>query len=155
MLGLDGEIQVERIRPFAELLEVPLARPRFNALLVTVFAAVALALLTVGLYAVIAAFVRQRRAEIGLRMALGATVGDIHRLVLGEGLRLAGAGAVLGFAAAIASARALRGLLFGIEPLDPWALGAAALLLAAAAILSLYGPARAAGRVEPATALRA
>jgi ABC-type antimicrobial peptide transport system permease subunit len=88
-------------------------------------------------------------------MALGATVADIHRLVLGEGLRLAGAGAVLGFAAAIASARALRGLLFGIEPLDPWALGAAALLLAAAAILSLYGPARAAGRVEPATALRA
>ncbi len=155
VLGLDGEIQVERIRPFAELLEVPLARPRFNALLVTVFAAVALALLTVGLYAVIAAFVRQRRAEIGLRMALGATVADIHRLVLGEGLRLAGAGAVLGFAAAIASARALRGLLFGIEPLDPWALGAAALLLAAAAILSLYGPARAAGRVEPATALRA
>ena len=153
--AIDGDVGVLRIQPFAELLEVPLARPRFNALLVAVFAAASLTLLGIGLYAVIAGFVRQRRTEIGLRMALGATVADIHRLVLGEGLRLAGVGAVLGFAAAIASARALRGLLFGIEPLDPWALGAAALLLAAAAMLSLYVPVRAAGRVDPATALRA
>ena len=152
--ALDAEAQVERIQPFAELLQVPLARPRFNALLVTVFAAVALALLTIGLYAVVAGFVRQRRAEIGVRMAVGATAADIHRLVLGEGLRLAGAGAALGFAVAIASARALRGLLFGIEPLDPLAMGAAAVLLAAAAMLSLYVPVRAAGRVDPAATLR-
>ena len=153
--AIDGDVGVLRIQPFGELLEVPLARPRFNALLVAVFAAASLTLLGIGLYAVIAGFVRQRRPEIGVRMALGATAADVHRLVLGEGLRLAGAGTVLGFGAAVALGRVLRGLLFEIDPLDPWALGAAALLLAAAAMLSLYVPVRAAGRVDPATALRA
>ena len=153
--ALDPGVRVLRIQPFAELLEVPLAGPRFNALLVGVFATAALALLAVGLYAVMAGFVRQRRPEIGVRMALGATPVDVHRLVVGEGLRLAGAGALLGFLGAMALARVVRGLLFEVDPLDPLALGAVAVLLVAVALLSLYAPVRAAGRVDPAATLRA
>jgi predicted permease len=153
--ALDSGVRMVRKQPFAELLEVPLAGPRFNALLVGMFAAAALALLGVGLYAVIAGFVRQRRPEIGVRMALGATRTDVHRLVLGEGLRLAGIGAVLGLAGAAALTRLLRGLLFEIQPLDPAAFGVAAAALAVVAVASLVVPARAAGRVDPATTLRA
>jgi ABC-type antimicrobial peptide transport system permease subunit len=88
-------------------------------------------------------------------MALGATRTDVHRLVLGEGLRLAGIGAVLGLAGAAALTRLLRGLLFEIQPLDPAAFGVAAAALAVVAVASLVVPARAAGRVDPATTLRA
>ena len=153
--SIDGDVGVLRIQPFAELLEVPLARPRFNALLVAVFAAASLILLGIGLYAVIAGFVRQRRPEIGLRMALGATRADVHRLVLGEGLRLAGIGAALGLAGAAALTRVLRGLLFEIQPLDPVAFAAAAGLLTVVALASLVLPVRAAGRVDPAITMRA
>ena len=153
--AIDGDVGVLRLQPFAELLEVPLARPRFNALLVAVFAAASLTLLGIGLYAVIAGFVRQRRPEIGLRMALGATTADVHRLVVGEGLRLVGIGAALGLAGAGALTRVLRGLLFEVEPLDPVAFGAAAAALAVVAFVSLWLPARAAGRVDPAVTLRA
>jgi predicted permease len=153
--ALDADVGVLRIQPFAELLEVPLARPRFNALLVAVFAAASLTLLGIGLYAVIAGFVRQRRPEIGVRMALGATRADVHRLVLGEGLRLAGIGAALGLAGAAALTRVLRGLLFEIQPLDPVAFAAAAAVLALVALASLVLPARAASRVDPAATLRA
>ena len=151
---IDGAVQVQRVRPFAQLLEVPLSQPRFNTLLIAVFASAASVLLGVGLYAVIAASVRQRRPEIGVRMALGATTGDVHRMVLGEGLRLTAVGAVLGFAAAIALTRVLRRHLFEIDPLDPLALGAAALVLTGVAALSLYLPVRSAGRVDPAATLR-
>ena len=151
---LDGDVQVQRIRSFAELLGVPLAQPRFHTLLIAIFAGAALVLLSVGLYAVIAAYVRERRQEIGVRMALGATTADVHRLVAGEGARLTGAGAALGFAAAIALAGVIRGLLFEIEPFDPLALGSAALVLTAVAVLSLYFPVRTAGRVDPAATLR-
>ena len=153
--ALDGAARILRIQPFAELLEVPMARPRFNALLVGLFAVAALTLLGIGLYAVMAGFVRQRRPEIGVRMALGATTTDVHRLVLGEGLRLAGIGAALGLAGAAALTGVLRGLLFEIQPLDPVAFVAAAAVLAVVALASLVLPARAAGRVDPVVTLRA
>jgi predicted permease len=151
----DPDVQVMSVAPFAELLERPLARPRFYALLIGLFGTVSLLLSAIGLYAVMGASVRQRDREMGVRAALGATAGDLRRLVLGEGLRLAAVGAALGLIAAAAGTRLMRGLLFEVQPLDPLALGGAALLLAAAAVLATYLPARRAARVDPAAMLRA
>src|SRR6185503_10277222 len=86
---VNSDVQVIRVASFAELLAKPLARPRFNALLIAVFGLAALVLAAVGVYALIAATVRQRYAEIGVRMAMGATVRDVRNLVLADALRLA------------------------------------------------------------------
>ena len=108
-----------------------------------------------GLYGVMAASVRHRQGEIGVRLALGATADDVRRLVLGEGLRLAVAGAIAGLVLAFAVTRALRGLLFETEPLDPVSLGTAALALVGAAVVATWLPARRAMRVDPIEVLRA
>jgi putative ABC transport system permease protein len=105
-------VRIQRVEPFADLLAQPLARPRFNAFVIGLFGIVALLLAAIGLYAVMAAYVRQRYAEIGIRVTLGATAADVRRLVIGEGLRLAGVGALLGLASATLTSRLLRGLLF-------------------------------------------
>jgi putative ABC transport system permease protein len=152
---VDPDAQVMRVAPFAEMLAGPLARPRFNALLIGAFAVAALILAAVGLYAVMSAYVRQRDAEIGVRVALGATAADVRRLVVGEGLRLAGPGAVIGLATGASVGQLLRGLLFEVEPLDPPSMAAAALLLVAVAALACYVPARRATRVDPIAVLRA
>ena len=115
----DPTVRVTRVAPYAEYLRTPLAWPRFNALLLGIFAGAALLLSAIGLYGVMAASVRQRQSEIGVRLALGATAGDVRRLVLGEGLRLAVAGTIAGLVLAFAATRVLRGLLFETEPLDP------------------------------------
>ena len=94
--ALDPELRVMRVASFAEMREVPLARPRWNALLIGLFGVTALLLTAIGLYAVVGASVRQRSSEIGVRMALGATAADVRRLVLAEALRLAAAGAAIG-----------------------------------------------------------
>jgi ABC-type antimicrobial peptide transport system permease subunit len=148
-------VRVTRVAPYAEYLRKPLAWPRFNALLFGVFALAALLLSVVGLYGVMAASVHQRQSEIGVRLALGASAGDVRRLVLGEGLRLAAAGAVAGLALAFAATRVLRGLLFETEPLDPVSLGAAALVLVGGAVGATWLPARRAMRVDPIEVLRA
>jgi len=93
-------------------------------------------------------------AELGLRVALGATPSDVGRLVLGEGLRLAGFGAAIGLAGAVAATRVLRGLLFDVAPLDPVSIVGAALLLVGAAALASYLPARQATRADPLAVLR-
>jgi putative ABC transport system permease protein len=143
------------VAPFTEMLARPLARPRFNAFLIGIFGLAALLLATVGLYAVMAAYVRQRDAEIGVRLAMGATAADVRRLVLGEGLRLAGFGALIGIVAATAASRFLRGLLFEVEPLDPISMAAAVVLLVGVSMIAAYVPARRATRVDPIAALRA
>jgi putative ABC transport system permease protein len=153
--ALDPDVQVMPLRPFSDLLDVPLARPRFNSALIATFGAAGLGLAAIGLYAVMAATVRQRRREIGVRIALGATTRDVRHLVLGEGARLVGLGGVVGLTLALITAQALRGLLFEIQPLDPIALAAALGLLTAVAGLALYIPMRQAARVDPATMLRA
>jgi len=102
-----------------------------------------------------AAYVRQRYLEIGIRIALGATASDVRRLVLGEGLRLAGLGAALGLVGAVVANRLLRGLLFGIDPLDPISILIAALLLVGVSVLASYMPARRAVGVDPIATLRA
>ena len=108
-----------------------------------------------GLFAVVAASVRQRHAEIGIRVALGATATDVRRLVLGEGLRLGAVGAAIGLAGATIAARLLRGLLFEVHPLDPTSLLTATVLLIAVSGLACYMPARRATRLDPVVTLRA
>ncbi len=151
----DPGVRVRRVASFADHLRAPLAWPRFNALLLGVFAATALLLSAIGLYGVMAASVRQRQAEIGVRLALGATAARVRRLVLGEGLRLAVIGALAGLALAFAATRLLRGLLFEVEPLDPVSLLGAAAVLIAAAVVATWLPAHRATRVDPIEVLRA
>jgi predicted permease len=151
----DADVGVMPARGFDELLDVPLARPRFNALLITLFAAGALFLAGIGLCTVMTAVVRQRRREIGVRVALGATAGDVRRLVLGEGARLVAAGSVVGLAVAGITTRVLASLLFEVRPLDAVSWIGALLLIGAVTMLALYLPARHASRVDAVSMLRA
>jgi ABC-type antimicrobial peptide transport system permease subunit len=152
--SVDPDVRVMRVATFSELLERPLARSRFTAVLLGVFGLAALLLATIGLYAVMAAAVKQRDREIALRLALGATAGGVRRLVLVEAVRLAGVGAVIGVGSALVVNRWLRGLLFAIDPVDPATIAAAALLLVAAGPVASYGPVRRALRADVATTLR-
>jgi len=152
--AVDPDVRLMRVVPFAEMLARPLARPRFIAFLISVFGIVALALSSVGLYAVVAAYVRQRDREIAIRLALGATASGVRRLVLRETVRLAGLGAVIGVAGATASARMLQGMLYDVDPLDPSTTAGAALLLIVASVLASYLPMRRATNVDAAAALR-
>ena len=123
-------------------------------LLVAVFAGVSLVLAAVGIYGVMSQSVASRTREIGVRLALGASGREILRLVMASGLSLAAVGSVIGVGGAIASARYLRTLLFGVEPTDPLTLGVVALGLVAVAALACYLPARRAIAVDPMTAVR-
>jgi putative ABC transport system permease protein len=152
--AIDRDVLVRRVAPFTQLIAGPLERPRFNAFLLSLFGIAALLLAMVGLYAVMAAYVRQRDREIALRLALGASGARVRQLVLGEAFRLSGLGAVIGLVGAIGAARLMRALLFEIEPLDPTTIiGAPALLVAAAAVAS-YLPVRRATRVDAMAMLR-
>lgn len=150
----DPAVGVPRIAPFNELLREPLARPRFYTVLLVVFGVSALTLSAIGLYAVIAASVRQRYAEIGVRLALGATPAEISQMIVRGGMRLAGIGAVTGLALTFAATQFLRGLLYEVDPLDPPSLVMATLLLIGAAIVASYLPARTAARMDPLVAIR-
>ena len=152
--AVDPELRVTRVASFSELLQGPLARPRFNVWLIGVFGVVALLLTAIGLYAVMGAYVRQRYPEIGVRVALGASPADVRRSVLGEGLRLASTGAAIGLLGALGAGRMLGGLLFEVHPLDPVSLLGAPLLLIGAAPLASYLPARTAARLDPLVVLR-
>jgi ABC-type antimicrobial peptide transport system permease subunit len=153
--SIDPTVSVVRLVPFSTLVEAPLARPRFNALLLAFFAIASLFLAAVGQYAVIAAYVRQREREIAVRMALGATAGNLRRMVLAEAVALAGAGTAIGLVAAIGATRWMRGLLFELDALDPVSLAGAALLLFGVSVAACYWPIRRATRVDVLTALRA
>jgi putative ABC transport system permease protein len=150
----DPAVRVPRIAPFGELLRAPLARPRFYAFVLGVFGVSALLLSAIGLYAVIAASVRQRYAEIGVRLALGATPADVRRMVVRQGMRLAMIGAGTGLALALVVTQFVRGLLYEVNPLDPVSLLMATILLLGAAGVACYLPARTAARMDPLVALR-
>ncbi len=117
--------------------------------------AIALLLSLAGIYAVLSYTVAKRTREIGVRVALGADSRSIERLVVGEGLRLATVGLVVGLLSAVASTRLLAGLLHGVSPADPTSFVAIALLVAAIAVVASYMPARRAVRIDPVVALRA
>jgi putative ABC transport system permease protein len=127
---------------------------RLNMLLFALLGGLALALATVGIYGVVAYSVTQRSHEIGVRMAIGAKPGDVVRMVLGEGGRLAVAGVATGSVIAIAGARLIRGLLFEVSATDPLTFAGVAAGLLAVALLASYIPARRATRVDPMVALR-
>jgi hypothetical protein len=139
---------------FADEMGGWLADRRFLLLLVGLFAAVALLLATVGIYGVVAFSVTRRTQEIGIRMSLGAPRGNILRLVLGEGARMAALGVLIGIAASLAITRLISTLLFGISATDPLTFVGVAVLLSAVALLASYIPARRATRVDPLVALR-
>jgi putative ABC transport system permease protein len=153
--AVDPGVQVMRVAPFDELLQEPLAKPRFNALATGTFAIVALLLAALGLHAVVARDVRRRFRELGIRIALGATAADVHRLVLGDGMRLVLPGIACGLAVAAGGTRLLTGLLVGVHPLDPASLVGAVLLLAAGCLVAALVPAWRASRLDPAITLRA
>ncbi|HEU5337112.1 MAG TPA: ABC transporter permease [Terriglobales bacterium] len=151
--GLDPTlpISVDTMRQRVSGME---ARPRFDAALLSLFAALGVLLAAIGIYGVIAFLVTQRTQEIGVRMALGASTGDVLRLVAGKGLALVLVGGSIGFAAALALSHLLRGLLFGVAPDDLTAVCAAAGLLFVVAALAIFIPARSATRIDPMVALR-
>ena len=152
--SVDPDVRVMRVLPFAETLEAPLARPRFNAFLLALFAAAAVLLAAVGHYAVVAAHVRQRETEIALRVALGAAPANVRALVLGEALWLAGLGTIVGLSIAGLATRSLRGLIFEVGTLDPVSLFGAAAALMLVSLLASYLPMRRATRLDSAAVLR-
>ena len=135
-------------------LERASATPRFRTFLIAVFAVVALLLAAAGIYGVMAYTVSQRTAEIGLRMALGASRGEVLRTVVGQGAVSVGIGLALGVALALGAGRLLRDLLFGVTPSDPLVLVAVVAIMALVALVACVVPGRRALRVEPAMALR-
>jgi predicted lysophospholipase L1 biosynthesis ABC-type transport system permease subunit len=145
---------VEEVGPLARRVSASVSQPRFAAAVLAAFAGLALALAAVGLYSVLSYNVSQRRGELGVRAALGATRGDLVRLVLGQGLAHTALGLALGLVGAAALTRLMERLLFGITALDPVAFGAAPALLLAVACAACLVPARRAAAADPAEALR-
>lgn len=130
------------------------ATPRFRTLLLGIFAVLAVCLAMAGVYGVTAYVVSQRANEVGLRMALGAQSGDVLKMILGHGMKLAAIGIVVGLAGAIATSRLLNTMLFEVKPTDPLTYAAVALLLGLVALGASYIPARRATRVDPLVSLR-
>jgi putative ABC transport system permease protein len=139
---------------FTEISALSLKSRRFNLMLLGVFATTALLLAVAGLYGVMAYSVARRTAELGTRIALGATPGNVLRLVLGQGLVTALIGVAIGVAGAIVLTRTLRSFLFRLSPTDPVTFAGVALLLILVALLASYFPARRAAKVDPMEALR-
>jgi putative ABC transport system permease protein len=152
--SIDKDQAVANIRTMEQVQADSIARQRFNVLLVTIFAALALALAVVGIYGVMSYTVSQNTRELGIRMALGAQAKDVLRLVIGQGVLLASLGVALGLAGAIGLTRLLKTLLFGVTPTDPLTFASVALLLLVVALLACWIPARRAARVDPMIALR-
>ncbi|MBL8190451.1 MAG: FtsX-like permease family protein [Acidobacteria bacterium] len=145
---------MSNIKTLEQYLGQAIAQPRFSALLFGLFALLALALGVIGLYGVLAYSVTERRHEIGVRMALGATTPSVLRLVLQQGMTLALLGITFGTAAALVLTRWLESLLFGVGTTDPVTFLAIASLLLLVALLACWIPARKAARVDPLIALR-
>jgi putative ABC transport system permease protein len=151
---LDATLPLGNVRTLERVMEGALERPRFTFVLTTAFAATAAFLAGLGLCGVLAQVVAQRRAEMGLRLALGALPRDVVRLVLREGVALAAFGLALGLVMALAASRLLRSLLYETSPADPLAYAAVAVVLGGVAVLAAALPALRASRVDPVVALK-
>jgi predicted permease len=152
--AVDGLMPLSRLRLMTQVVADSVARENFTALLLGIFAAIALLLAAIGIYGLMAYSVEQRTQEIGIRLALGAGKPDLLRMVLAQGLKLAAAGIVIGLAIAYGLTRLLATLLFGVKASDPVTFAAVAIILAFIALAATYFPARRAAAVEPVWALR-
>jgi putative ABC transport system permease protein len=151
---LDPNRPVDHVQTLQEIRDDAIAPQRLNATLIGLFAVLALAIATVGVAGVLAFSVSQRTNELGIRLALGAERGTILRMILGEGAAMAFVGLAIGGLTAVPLARMLKGLLFGVEPIDPPTMAIAAALLVTVALAAAAIPARRATSVDPITALR-
>ncbi|MFN7996533.1 MAG: ABC transporter permease [Bryobacteraceae bacterium] len=154
LIQLDPELVITEMQPMDVLVEHAQASTRFSLLLIGVFATVAGVLAAVGLYGVLSTVVRQRTAEIGVRMALGAAPERIFSLVVGHGLRLSAAGIAAGFLAALELTSLMSSMLVGVKPTDPATFAVIALLFLTVAAIASWLPARRAAALDPTTALR-
>jgi len=152
--SMDPDLPVYRVRTMTELMGESLARRRLALILLGIFAALALALASVGIYGVTSYVVEQSRQEIGLRMALGADRADVLRLMIRRGMGVIFAGLAIGLAGSLFLTRWIGGMLFEVKPADPLALSAAVAMLVAVAMLAVFIPARRASSVNPVDALR-
>jgi putative ABC transport system permease protein len=152
--ALDHNLPLAHVVTMEQRVGTSLDQQRFRTIVLGVFAGLALLLASFGIYAVIAYFVEQRTREIGIRVALGATRGDIVKLVVGEALTMSALGVIFGVAGALIVTRAIRSLLFTVSASDPLSFTATIVLLVAVAMLASYLPAIRATRVDPVVALR-
>jgi len=153
--SIDPLVLVTDMRPMSTSVDQARAPTRFALVLIAIFAGIAGVLSAIGLYGVLASVVRERTAEIGVRMALGAAQRGIFGLVIGQGMRLAGVGLVLGLGGALALTRAMKSLLVGVSPTDPATFAAISVFFLVVAVLACWLPARRAAGVDPVVALRA
>jgi putative ABC transport system permease protein len=152
--SVDSQLAVSKIRSMDQVIYESTARQNFNMLLLTIFAGLALLLASIGIYGLMSYTVEQRTQEFGIRMALGAGRNDMLRLVVRQGMLLAGIGLVVGLAASFGLNRLLANLLFGVKTTDPITYVAVAAILVSVALLATYIPARRAMKIDPMIALR-
>jgi putative ABC transport system permease protein len=154
VLSVDPDLPVFKVMSMEQLLGDSVAQPRFNMYLFGVFAATALLLAAVGIYGLMSYTVGQRTHEIGIRMAMGARVNDVLRLVVRQGMVLAVAGLGVGLCVAWGLTRVLSSFLFGVTATDPLTFVGVSVLLSLVALVAIFIPAYRATRVDPLTALR-
>ena len=152
--AIDPSLPVFNVKTMETVIADSVSGNRMNALMLGLFAALALTLATLGVYGVMSYTVEQNTREIGVCMALGVEPRDVMRLIIGQGLSLTATGLAVGLTAAVALTRLMKTLLFGVSATDPLTLIAAPLLLAFVALLACYVPARRATKVDPMIALR-
>ncbi|HJT46319.1 MAG TPA: FtsX-like permease family protein, partial [Chthoniobacterales bacterium] len=151
---IDSQVYVPELKPMEDVLAEHIAQPRFNMLLLGLFAAVAMLLATIGIYGVIAYSVAQRTKEIGIRMALGAQKVDMLTMILRQSFAIIGIGLGAGILGALAVTRLMSSLLYGVSPTDLSIYALVTIVLSAAALIATWFPARRAMAVDPMVALR-
>jgi predicted permease len=152
--SIDPRVLAPRLQPMPAIVGASLGEQRFQTMLLTLFAATALVLTAIGIFGVVSYGVQQRVREIGVRVALGASSGEVLRLIVGRSLKFVAGGAVLGVAGALGLTRFLSGLLYEVKAADPLTFSLAVATLLGVAVVASYLPARRATRIDPVRALR-